>query len=261
MRRTFPKENGKLYFKFHKFQRTTNESLVLLMFSRTIAYLWIFGVQFCLIFSFQGVSSKRIIHLKWSNNNIQEFLLSKNSDLICLPFSASAYRPIPQIPWKHPQKIITSGSKASSSATLTMASWWVSWVVSWMVSAQVRSRACQDQYLALKKQWSVFKSCCLNMNSMLFTHKYRFCWPHNIQIEIPPKGAPEPAVNIELVLHLSLDKNEAPRFFVGSTSAKRLMMPCKSAMRVFQSITSMTELASWSRQPDHIAIPQGLKMI
>ena len=87
MRRTFPEENGKLYFKFHKFQRTTNESLVLLMFSRTIAHLWIFGVHLCLIFSFQGVSSKRIIHLKWSNNNIQEFLLSKNSDLICLPFS------------------------------------------------------------------------------------------------------------------------------------------------------------------------------
>lgn len=61
----------------------------------------------------------------------------------------------------------------------------------------------------IKMQWSVFKSCCLNMNSMLFTHKYRFWWPHNIQIEIPPKGAPEPAVNIELVLHLSLAKNEA----------------------------------------------------
>lgn len=183
----------------------------------------------------------------------------KISDLICLPFSASAYtsnhmKTYPQ----HHYLRLQGEFQRNSDNGLMMG------LLSGFVDgspAQVRSRACQDQYLALKKQWSVFKSCCLNMNSMLFTHKYRFCWPHNIQIEIPPKGAPEPAVNIELVLHLSLDNNEAPRFFVGSTSAKRLMMPCKSAMRVFQSITSMTELASWSRQPDHIAIPQGLKMI
>ena len=84
MRRTFPKKNGKLYFKFHKFQRTTNESLVLLMFSRTIAHLWIFGVQFCLIFSFQGVSSKRIIHLKWSSNNPTTYRSSFSPKILIL---------------------------------------------------------------------------------------------------------------------------------------------------------------------------------
>lgn len=98
------------------------------------------------------------------------------------------------------------------------------------------------------------------MNSMLVPHKYCFCWPHNIQIEIPPKGAPEPAVNIELVLHLSLAKNEALVFqwiYFGQATHDALQI-CHASLPI-DHIHDGT--GTKGRQPDHIAIPHGLKMI